>query len=94
MSRMQEKIINNPTIAVAGIDVGKNQLDVFIHPANIRLKISNDKRAIRTLIRELTKHDIALVTLEATGKYHVLAHEMIHDSGIGVSVPSVCRQYG
>ena len=95
MSRMQEKIINNPTIAVAGIDVGKNQLDVFIHPANIRLKISNDKRAIRTLIRELTKHDIALVTLEATGKYHVLAHGMIHDSGIGVSVvnPFRSRQF-
>jgi len=95
MSRMQEKIIDKSTIAVAGIDVGKSQLDVFIHPANIRLKISNEKRAIRTLICELTKHDVALVTLEATGKYHVLAHEMIHDGGIDVAVvnPFRSRQF-
>lgn len=95
MSRMQEKIINKPTMAVAGIDVGKSQLDVFIHPANIRLKISNEKRTIQMLIRELTKHDIALVTLEATGKYHVLAHEMIHNAGIGVAVvnPFRSRQF-
>lgn len=92
---MQEKINNEPTMAVAGIDVGKSQLDVFIHPANIKLRISNEKRAIRTLIRELIKQGVTLVTLEATNKYHALAHKMIYKAGIGVAVvnPFRSRQF-
>lgn len=82
-------------MTVAGIDVGKSQLDVFIHPANIKLRVINEKRAIRTLIRELIKQGVTLVTLEATNKYHVLAHEMIHEAGIGVTVvnPFRSRQF-
>lgn len=95
MSRMQEQIISNPPQAVAGIDVGKNQLDVYIHPGGIRCSIPNTKLAIRKIVAEFKKLDVTLVTLEATGKYHCLAHEMIHDAGIAVSVvnPFRSRQF-
>lgn len=95
MSRMQEKIRKQPPETYVGIDVGKDYLDIFIHPVGIGLKIKNEKKAITTLIRQLKKHDVLLVALEATSKYHRLAHSMIHDAGIFVAVinPFRSRQF-
>lgn len=93
MSRMHEQIIKQPSYA--GIDVGKDFLDIFIQPGNVRLKISNKAKAIKKLIRALQKHEVQLVALEATGRYHRLAHVMIHDAAIAVSVinPFRSRQF-
>jgi len=93
MSRMQEQITKQKTYA--GIDVGKNYLDVFIHPAGVKLKINNDRKAVNALIRKLLQYDAQLVALEATSKYHRLAHAMLHDAGISVAVinPFRSRQF-
>lgn len=95
MSRWQEKRSRTITETFAGIDVGKCQLDVFIHPTGHRLQVANTAKAIRIVIRELAKYDVKLAVLEATGKYHCLAHAMIHEAGIPVSVinPFRSRQF-
>lgn len=95
MSRMQEKMRKHRPKAFAGIDVGKNQLDVYIHPAGVRLRLLNDKTEITKLIRELSAHGVELAALEATGKYHRLAHAMLHEAGIPAAVinPFRARQF-
>lgn len=58
MSRWQEQIVQNsytdPEI-FAGIDVGKHQLDIFVHPHGCTMRITNNAKAIHSLIRELGK---------------------------------------
>ncbi|MEZ5814402.1 MAG: IS110 family transposase [Alphaproteobacteria bacterium] len=95
MSRMQEQITKQPPKTFAGIDVGKDYLDIFIHPIGVQMQIKNDKSAIKALIKRLTEHDIELVALEATSKYHRLTHSMLHDAGIVVAVinPFRSRQF-
>ena len=95
MSRTQEKI-NQPSPNVyAGIDVGKMHLDFFVHPLNIKLRVDNDKPGIRKLVRQCVRHGVQLVALEATGKYHRQAHEMLHNADIPVAVinPFRSRQF-
>lgn len=93
MSRMQDKM--NPPCAYAGIDVGKFYLDFHIHPLNVKGRIENTERGVETLVRHCTKHDVRLVALEATDKYHRLAHEALHNADIAVSVinPYRSRQF-
>ncbi|WP_342075611.1 IS110 family transposase [Yoonia sp. SS1-5] len=95
MSRTQEKI-NQPTEPVyAGIDVSKNTLDFCIIPHGITMTVSNDKKGIKSLIRECKRYDVQLVALEATGKYHCLLHEMLFDAEINAAVinPFRSRQF-
>lgn len=95
MSRMQEKITRQLPAAYVGIDVGKHQLDVFVHPDGRQIQVANDAKAIRILIRKLKDYDVKLVTLEATSKYHRAAHTMLHEAGIAVAVvnPFRSRQF-
>lgn len=94
MSRMQEQINKQPK-AYVGIDVGKDQLDIFIHPAGASLRVSNTKTGIQTLVKSLRQHEVELAALEATSKYHRLAHAMLHEAGFAVSVinPFRSRQF-
>ena len=96
MSRMQEKIHKPPqNLAYAGIDVSKNTLDFFITPHGVILSVSNDRKGIGQLVRECKTCDIELVAMEATGKYHQLAHELLHAAGVDVAVinPFRSRQF-
>ncbi len=38
MSRMKEQIVNETPAIFAGIDVGKQQLDAFIHPLGAKIQ--------------------------------------------------------
>jgi len=95
MSRMQEQINNHQPKTYAGIDVGKDHLDLFIHPAGLSLQVKNNKSGIKTLIKTFSNHEVDAAALEATGKYHRLAHTMLHDAGFTVSVinPFRSRQF-
>jgi len=96
MSRMQEKIDQRSTEpAFAGIDVSKNTLDLFICPDGVTMSVDNTRTGIKRLIRECEQGSVRLVALEATGKYHRLAHELLHQVGIDVPVinPFRSRQF-
>ena len=86
MSRMQEEIKPVDAEVYAGIDVGKNALDVCVLPAGIDCQVENSTKGVRQLIRLCRKHHVDLVALEATGRYHRLAHEMLHEAGVHVAV--------
>lgn len=95
MSRMQEEIGKQTVKTFAGIDVGKDKLDIFIHPAGVSTTVKNDKKSIKGLIAKLRQHGAELIALEATGKYHRLAHTMLHDANIDTAVinPFRSRQF-
>lgn len=74
-----------------GVDVCKDHLDVYLHPLGRRLRVANHRDGIRRLKCELTDHQVALVVMEATGKYHRLAHRSLSQSGFAVAVVNPLR---
>lgn len=83
-----------------GIDVSKKTLDVvfFNGESYIPYHCANSQDGIRLLIREIEKyegHDI-IITMEATGMYHVNVANQLHSQGYTVSVvnPLVIKRFG
>lgn len=74
-----------------GVDVCKDHLDVYLHPLGRRLRVANHRDGISRLKRELADHRVALVVMEATGKYHRLAHRSLSQSGFAVAVVNPLR---
>jgi transposase len=69
-----------------GIDTSKCWLDVHVLPADERLRVANNCVGIRQLKRWLSRYDIALVVIEATGKWHRPLHRSLVASAIAVAV--------
>ena len=80
-SEQETKVKSN-----VGIDVSKDWLDVHVLPSHERLRVSNTCEGIRQLKRWLTRFDIALVVVEATGKWHRHAQRSLAASAIPVAV--------
>jgi transposase len=53
-----------------GIDVSKDWLDVHALPVGEALRLPNTSEGIRHLKRWLARFDLALIAVEATGKWH------------------------
>ncbi|MFT5417078.1 MAG: transposase, partial [Gammaproteobacteria bacterium] len=49
-------------------DVGKHQLDVFIHERNIHFTVDNDDNGIQQLLNRLARYSLERVVVEATGR--------------------------
>jgi transposase len=69
-----------------GIDVSKCWLDVHVTPAGEQRRFANDCTGIRQLKRWLLRHDIALVAIEATGKWHRQLHRSLVTSAVPVAI--------
>jgi transposase len=92
-SRMQGKVLpeRSATQVYVGIDVCKARLDVYIYPLDKRLVVANDAAGLEQLKKAVAKFDVALVVMEATGKFHRLAHRNLHDSGFKVAIVNPLR---
>lgn len=74
-----------------GIDVCKDHLDAYLHPLAQHWRVANDKNGLRRLKRLLAGHGRALIVMEATAKYHRLAHRSLSQSGFAVAVVNPLR---
>jgi transposase len=93
-SRMQGKVSperSTTTPVYVGIDVCKERLDVYIHPAGLRLAFANSPEGIKRLKRRLKAHEVALVAMEATGKFHRAPHRGLHADGFAVAIVNPLR---
>ena len=94
MSRIQEKktitTATSPFI-VMGIDVSKDQLDVYVSPAGNHHSFKNDAGGVAELVNVCRDHDADLVVLEATGRYHRMAHKTLHEAGVRTAVANPAR---
>jgi transposase len=59
--------INQNEINV-GVDTGKEQLDMYIRPLDIYFTVSNDEKGIKKALKEIKKHDVTRIIIEATGR--------------------------
>ena len=75
----------------AGIDVSKSWLDAHVLPAGETLRAANTHEGIRKLKRWLKRFDLALVVVEATGKWHREVRRSLHASGLPVGVADPFR---
>ena len=78
----------NQEKVVAGIDVIKATLDVYIAPSGEVRQFQNDAGGRRGLRKMLHKAKVELVVLEATGRYHRPVHISLDDAGFRVAVVS------
>ena len=69
-----------------GIDVSKDWLDVALLPINTSLRVANNKKGHKALLKRLVGYDVSCVVMEATGKYHRSLHTNLHAAGLCVSV--------
>jgi transposase len=74
-----------------GIDVCKERLDVHLHPLALSWQVTNDRTGLRRLKRLLAEHKVTLIVMEATAKYHRLAHRSLSQSGFAVAVVNPLR---
>jgi transposase len=69
-----------------GIDVSKDWLDIHVLPAGEALRVANTGEGIRRLKRWLTRFNLALVVVEATGKWHRPLRRSLDAGAIPVAV--------
>ena len=69
-----------------GIDVSKDRLDVCVLPSGERRAVANTREGIRQLKRWLRRFDLALVVIEATGKWHRQLWRSLFASAIPVAM--------
>lgn len=71
----------------AGIDVGKDNLDIAIHrQPGATLHVSRDDAGLARLITWLREHDVARIGLEASGGYERAVIEALEDAGFMVDL--------
>lgn len=78
-----------------GIDVGKAQLDVYIHERDIHLTVENTTEGIRRLLARLSRYQLTRIVLEATGRYERLLADAALDRNLPLIIvnPLHIRRY-
>ena len=71
---------------VAGIDVSKDRLDVHLWPSAESFALDNTPAGIAQLVKQLRPERVALVVIEATGRYERRAAFALMDAGLEVAV--------
>jgi transposase len=72
-------------LCVAGIDVSKARLDVFVLPQRVALAVANASDGVTALIVRLKRLGVERVVLEATGGLEYAAARALCDAGVAVS---------
>lgn len=80
-SEQETKVKSN-----VGIDVSKCWLDAHVLPGGESLRVANSPEGIRKLKRWFLRFDLALVVVEATGKWHRPLRRSLDASTIPVAV--------
>src|SRR5438445_13788170 len=73
------------SLCVAGIDVSKARLDVFVLPQRIGLAVANGAGAIAVLSRRLKRLQVERVVLEASGGLEYPVARALVDAGFEVA---------
>jgi len=78
-----------------GIDVGKSQLDVYIHERELHLTIPNSPENIRKLLGRLGRYHLARIVVEATGRreYELVCQAAERDLPVIIVNPLYVRKF-
>lgn len=81
----------NDSVAIAGIDVSKDKLDVHLLPSNHFFTVSRTDRGFADLIRRLRKAGVGRVALEASGDYERVVIEALEAGSLVVQLLNPAR---
>jgi transposase len=93
-SRMQGKDVSEQGSqgqSYVGIDVCESWLDVHVLPGGVSFRVANTKHGHRQLARRLATDPVALIVIEATGKWHRALHRSLHAHRHRVAVVNPLR---
>ena len=76
--------MNEHTMAVAGIDTGKHQLDIALHGRKACLQVGNDTTGHEQLSCWLRRHGVERVGIEASGGYERDVVARLRNDGLAV----------
>ena len=74
-----------------GIDVCKAWLDIYVHPAGVKLRVANARDGVLRLKKQLAAYAVAGIVMEATGKLHRHAQRTLTAAGYAVAVVNPLR---
>jgi transposase len=85
---MQGKVMTDDAMpgVYVGIDVCKERLDIYVHPAGEHFSVANDTGGRHHLLRRLAEHRVERVVMEPTSKYHRATHRHLHAVGTTVAL--------
>lgn len=83
------------TIINVGVDIGKHQLDIFIHEKAIHWQEENTPEGIKRILKRLAHYQVERLVMEATGRYEWLLAEAAYDKALPVCIvkPLQVRRY-
>lgn len=70
------------TKCVAGVDVSKASLEIYLMPVNQKLNCANTKAGISKMLRTIQKHNIKRVVFESTGGYEQRLFNAVNEVGL------------
>lgn len=73
-------------VCAAGIDVGRDYLDVAVAPSGRSRRVANEAGGIASLVRHLRAHGVRRVALEAIGPYAARLIRALADAGFELGV--------
>lgn len=74
----------SPEINV-GIDVGKTQLDAYIHERDLHLTAENTPEGVKALLNRLNRFHVTRLVVEATGRYE----RLVADAALARELPLI-----
>ena len=74
------------SICVAGIDIGKEALDIACHPSGLAMRVDNTPMGHRALADWLAEQRVDRIGLEASGGYERGVATALRDAGFEVAV--------
>ncbi|MBV9754553.1 MAG: IS110 family transposase [Hyphomicrobiales bacterium] len=74
-----------------GIDVCEAWLDIHVLPCEEAFRVANTPQGHRSLKRRLKHHEIGVIVIEATGKWHRQIQRSLHASSYAVHVVNPLR---
>jgi transposase len=69
-----------------GIDVSGDRLDVHLLPSEESFAVTRDAKGLETLVERLTRFDIALIVLEATGGFETMVAAALAAANLPLAV--------
>jgi transposase len=83
---MQHEPLTDAALPVAGVDVSKTQLDLFVDGVGQRLQVANDDAGVARLVATLRGHQVRLAVIEATGRHHRRVAAALLQAGLNAAV--------
>ena len=74
------------TQPIAGVDVSKDTLEVYLLPSGRSLRVQNKKGDIRKLVKNFKQEKVALVVMEPTSRYHWELMLQMVEGGVPIAV--------